>query len=562
MPRAGGGLLEGLTRDGPDQAVSSEEVCTQKPIRFADVGAARGVDYTFLNQIEAGRRLMPEATGGAGGWVDYDGDGRPDLFFPQGGDPAPPEVGPQPSDVLLRNGADGQFRDVSVQAGVSDRAFGHGVTAGDFDGDGFDDLYVGNVGEDVLLQNLGDGTYRPVPAESGIANPAWASSGAFGDLNGDGHLDLFVCNYVDYDPRYPVLCKNEDGDPATCHPAGVGPYPNVCFISNGDGTFTERLLDLGLDGPGSKSLGVVVADVTGDGRLDVFVANDTTANHLFRAGEDGRFSEEGGMVGLAGSGLGQYQASMGVAFGDYDRNGWFDFYVTHFADDSNTLYRGIGEAGFSDATRGEGLHEPTLPLLGFGTVMADFNTDGRADLFVANGHIDDWRDRFGDEYQMRAQLFRYDGRRWHECVHGAGDYFEKLRLGRAVATADFDRDGDTDLIVVNQNDPAALLENTSERGHWLRIRPLGIKATRTPVGVLVEVQQGEDRQVAQLAGGTSYCSAHELVLEFGLGDSAEPCEVTLRWPGGAVQTLTAVSVDQHLTVVERADRTTDAADDQ
>lgn len=545
-PEAARGLFSGLNElttnvDLADQATSK--------VQFEDVHSKSGLDFVFLNGLSK-KKLMPESTSGGAGWLDFDSDGWPDLFFPQGGDASSEVWRGQPTDRLFQNLEGDRFADVTDQACVTDNGYGHGVAVGDFNEDGFDDIYVSNVGEDSLLLNQGDGTFDDVTAQAQITNPLWSSSAAWGDIDVDGDLDLYVCNYVDYDPKHPISCTNEQGEPATCHPREVDGVSNVCFINQGDGSFREESNNRGLNAEGSKSLGVVIADFSGDGLPDVFVANDTTANHLFENKGDGQFEERGLSSGCSMSGLGQFQASMGVAFGDYDRNGWQDLYVSHFTSDSNTLYQNLGDGRFTDSTRTEGLHNATVPYLAFGTVMADFDLDGWHELFIANGHIDDWRDRTGDPWQMSPQLFSYDGQKWHETTDSAGEYFKQKFLGRAVASADYDRDGDLDLAVSHQNSNAAVLKNESANGHWLQIRLVGTHGNRRGVGAEVVVKQGDKRLVSQLAGGTSYCASHQSILIFGLGNSNLPCEVSVRWPSGSVKDHGVFSSDQFLTLFE------------
>lgn len=522
----------------------------QPRLRFVDVHEDLDLNFTFDNG-RSRARLMVESTSGGAGWLDYDADGWWDLFLPQGGNPFTQDEPSRPSgDRLFRNVLGHRFIDISEQAAISDVEFGHGTAVGDFDNDGFDDVYVTNVGPDLLYRNQGDGTFDEVSRSAGIDNPLWGSSAAWADLDLDGSLDLYVCNYVDYDPRNPVSCLYRTGEPGICHPEDADPVPNRCYLNQGDGTFDEVADERGLNGPESKALGVVVADFNGDRLPDVYVANDVAANHMFINRGDARFDEQAVALGCAYSGLGDYQASMGVAFGDYDENGFPDLYLTHFTQDSNTLYANHGPGGFEDTTRKAGLHRPTLPYLAFGTVMADFDCDGRQELFVANGHIDDWREITGDRWYMPPQLFSYDGSRWGEIGKAAGSYFEREWLGRAVATADFDGDGDLDVAVIHQNDEMALLRNDSERGHWLKFHFLGSSSNRRGIGVTVTVTQSGRRRTQQLPGGTSYCASHEPVLVFGLGDSSEPCHVAIHWPGGARQDLDAVLPDQRLLVRE------------
>lgn len=558
------GLLEGLavdphrgeageSGDRPQRNQHTGKVSETLPaggVRFSDVHGQIGLEFVCDNGASR-KKLMVESTAGGAGWLDYDSDGWPDLYLPQGGNPFAEDQMRRPSnDQLFRNVFGRAFVRVTEQAGISDAEFGHGVAVGDFDNDGFDDVYVTNVGPDILYHNNGDGTFTNVTKAAGIDSRLWGSSAAWGDLDSDGDLDLYVCNYVDYDPRHPIACLSDDGKPGICHPLKMDPVPNRCFLNLGDGTFRESAEEQGLTGPGSKALGLVIADFNGDTRPDVYVANDTAGNHLFLNQGGGRFQERALLLGCAYSGLGQYQASMGVAFGDYDNNGFPDLYLTHFTKDSNTLYANYGPQGFEDTTRSTGLHLPTLKYLGFGTVMADFDFNGRQELFVANGHIDDWRKQNGDLWYMPAQLFTFDGRAWQEVDSAAGPYFDHPWLGRAVASADFDNDNDLDLLVIHQNDPAALLRNDSQKGHWLKMQFVGIRSNRRGIGVEVTVVQGSQRFAQQLPGGTSYCASHQPVLFFGLGDSAHSCNVQVLWPSGQQQTMTDVAVDQSLVLYE------------
>lgn len=519
-------------------------------IEFVDVAEDKRTGFQYENGTSP-EKLMPAATSGGCGWIDFDRDGWQDLFLPQGGTLPCPSSGPDSKDELLRSVRGNQFVSCTVVAGVVDVGYGHGVAAGDFDNDGFTDIYVSNVGPDVLLRNLGDGTFEDVTATTGVINTRWAASAAFGDLDNDGDVEIYVCNYVDYDPSRPIACLDEKGSPTTCHPNNVDGVPNCCFWNNGDLTFTESADRVGLNGPGSKSLGVVIADLDRDRDMDVYVANDTEANHLFINDGKGMFVESGVGRGCAANGLGQLQASMGVAFGDYDRDGYQDLYVTHFLDDSNTLYRNLGGAVFADETRTIGLHQPTLDFLGFGTVMVDFDADGWQDLFVANGHIDDWRERTGAPWKMRAQLFRFGGTSWQEVSQKSGGYFQKEWLGRGCAISDYDRDGDVDLAVIHQNDHFSLLENRGRRGHWLQLRMVGSDSCRDGTGAEVVVDCGGSTFVHQVAGGTGYCSANSQEIFVGVGDSDGLVNLAIQWPSGATTTYNGVAADKRYVASEK-----------
>lgn len=555
QPPGSSGLAGGLPTAVRRPDARSEPAEALRPaapvnLKFNDVHEELGLEFVFDNGTSPAK-LMVESTSGGAGWLDYDGDGWWDLFLPQGGNPfAEGQARRTSNDQLFRNLEGRAFVRVTSPAGLEDAEFGHGTAIGDFDNDGFDDIYVTNVGPDILYRNQGDGTFENITAEAGIDNSLWAASAAWADLDLDGDLDLYVCNYVDYDPNHPHPCLSNDGKPGICHPDALDPVDNKCYVNHGDGTFQNEAEERGFYAAKGKSLGVVVADFNRDGLPDVFVANDTMPNHLFMNGGAAHFRETAVALGCAMSGLGEHQANMGVGFGDYDGNGYSDLYVTVFTKDSNTLFANFGPAGFQDVTRALGLHQPTLPYLAFGTVMSDFDGNGYQELLVANGHIDDWRERTGDLWYMPPQLFTFDGKKWRECGHNAGPYFDHVWLGRAVATADYDNDGDLDVAVVHQNDPLALLRNDSEAGHRLKLRFIGEQSNRRGIGVQVTVTQAGRDFYQELAGGTSYCTTHQPVMVFGLGADAAACEVAIRWPSGKRQALNQVAVDQELILRE------------
>lgn len=513
-------------------AASSEEkrklpatLNIQSPL-FVNVADQIGISFRYDNgAIE--KALMTESTGGGVGWLDYDRDGWQDLFFVQGGNPlnkTPHTEG----DQLFRNRGEEAFENVSLRSLPSDMFHGQGVAIADYDNDGFPDIYVTNVGANVLWKNNGDGSFSDVTEYAQVGDTHWSTSAAWADLDLDGDLDLYVCNYTVYDVHDPVPCMDDDGKPIICHPQLLEAENNSCYENLGDGTFRPILNKWGLEAEEGKSLGVIAADFDRDGLIDLFVANDVTPNHLFRAVELGKFVEEGVIQGCAMSSLGKYQASMGVACGDYDNNGYPDLYVSHFTDDSNTLYQNLRGIGFRDVTRLVQLHTPTLEFLAFGAMMTDFNFDGRMDLVVANGHIDDWRDR-GDAWKMTGQVFTFNGKHWQEVTKSAGNYFKIPLLGRAIAQADYDNDGSPDLAIVNQNEPAALLHNEQKDGHWLKVQLVGISSNRAGLGATVELKCNNNIQVQQLISGESYCASHEPVLFFGLGNHSDDCEILVHW---------------------------------
>lgn len=517
---------------------------------FEDVHQEAGIDFVYDRGV-SGKSLMVEATGGGVAWIDFDRDGLFDLYCVQGGNPIAGKDEKRPENRLFRNIGNGQFTDVTPWTETASGMYGQGVSAGDYDNDGFTDFVVTNVGTNDLYHNQGDGTFEHVTSTRITQDQLWSSSAAWGDLNRDGLLDLFVCNYLDYDPYDPVICTDATGKSGTCHPRHVDPVENSCFINQGNGQFEEITKSAGLTGPGSKSLGVVIADMNADGWQDIYVANDTTGNFLFINQHDGTFIESALAMGCSRNGAGSFEASMGVAFGDYDQDGRPDLYCTHFTIESNTLFRNLGPAGFADMTVPTRIQKPTEPYLGFGTIMADFNRDGHQEIFVTNGHIDDWRDR-GELLEMPPQLFQFDGKFWQECSEQSGRIFQKNFLGRGVASCDYDDDGDLDLAVVHQGAPLALLQNQSEQGHYLKVGLQGIRNNRLGIGAKVKFSINNQSQTQQLVGGSSYCSSHQPILLFTTPNHAPTCQLEITWPDGFVQTVAEVPLDQTVTVIEDA----------
>ncbi|MCA9208405.1 MAG: CRTAC1 family protein [Planctomycetales bacterium] len=508
-------------------------------------------DFVYHNG-EQGNSLMVETLGGGCGWLDYDCDGHWDAYLCQGGNPTASHTASEPNDVLLRLAADGKFTNVAELARITEQGYSQGVSIGDFDNDGFDDIYVTNVGRNSLFQNLGDGTFQEITVQAGVGDERWSSSSAFADLDHDGDLDLYVCNYCVYDPRQPLECRNAKGEPRICHPRDVEAWPDECYFNQGDGTFTAEARSRGLYGEGNKALGVAVADFNGDGWVDVYVANDTTANFIFISQGDGHFREEAIVRGCAIDRQGAYQASMGLAVGDYDGDGWLDIYSTHFYEESNTLYRNLGAGVFEDVTGILGLHDPTMLRLGFGTVMQDFNQNGWPELFVANGHIENYPNN--PLHAMQPQLFEYGGVKWKECTASSGEFFRQKRIGRGVAACDFDNDGGPDLCVVHQNASASLLENASERGSFLVIAFKGHDSNRRGIGCQVTVTVNGRQYTQQLFAGGSYASSHQPYLFFGLGDCSGPGRVEVVWPSKKRQTLESVGLNQKIILDERDGR--------
>jgi enediyne biosynthesis protein E4 len=520
--------------------------------KFSNVRDGSGIEHTYWNGA-SGDVLMVESLGAGACWLDMDHDGLLDCYLVQGERPESKDRSECLGNLLFRQSEGHRFHGVGRAAGVNDRSYGQGVSAADFDNDGFVDLYVTNVSANRMYRNQGDGTFEEIASQNGTDDGRWSSSAAWTDLDLDGDLDLYVCNYLKYDPFAPLLCE-KDGESAMCHPRQLEPWPDECFENLGDGTFAPVSDKWGLKGDGSKALGVVVADFDNNGWPDIYVANDTTANFMFinqaESGPDGpRFIESAVRLGSALSGSGSFQASMGIAVGDIDNDQLIDIFLTHFTGESNTLYKNWGPAGFEDISSNVGIRKASLDRLGFGVLMHDFDQNGTPDLIVANGHIDE-RNADGAGYRQSLQLLTLAGDSWVDCSDKSGEVFLDKSVGRGVAGGDYDRDGDLDLLVVNQNSSTYLLRNDSVRGHWLKIGFVGVASNRNGVGCRVLVHAGDRVLMQELVGGASYCSSHEHVLVFGLGKHDSVVDIDVVWPGGTQQTLKEVTIDRSVVFVE------------
>lgn len=515
---------------------------------FRDVAQQVGISHVFDNGASP-RALMTESTGGGVGWIDVDCDGLIDLYLSQGGAQCPESDASLGRDQLFRQSVSGQFKDCFAAAGLDDNGFGHGLAAGDFDNDGFDDLFVANSGRSRLFLNNGDGTFRDGTGLMVGIRDVWSSTAAWADINGDGDLDLYVCNYAIYDACNPVECLDKEGIPSICHPRNVESQPDFCFISNGAGALRENAGELGLSGPGNKALGLVIADLDGEAGAEIYIANDTTANFLFKRGAEGAYTNAAPLLGGAFNATGEPQASMGVGYGDYDGNGFPDLLLTHFSGESNTLYQNRGSQGFVDVSGMTGLRELTLPKLGFGTVMEDFNLDGNMDLFVTNGHIDP-RYAEAEGYEMVPQLFSFDGVRWQECGGDENPFLNERRVGRSIGTADYDRDGDLDMCIVHHNSPAQLMQNTTTPANSLQVRLTGTATNRNAINTRVTVISAGRSLTRELVAGTSYAASHERVLTFPLSESTDFLEVIVKWYGEGEESFQVAADARSILIVE------------
>jgi tetratricopeptide (TPR) repeat protein len=511
---------------------------------FHDDARAAGLRFTFVNGATAQKQL-PETMSGGVGLLDYDGDGRLDVYLLQGGT-FPPDATPRPcGDRLYHNRGDGTFEDVTRASGLAavPGGYGHGLSVGDYDNDGRPDIFVTRWRSYALYHNRGDGTFEDATAAAGLGGDRdWPTSSAFADLDGDGDLDLYVCHYLAWDAEKPEVCRSpSSGRVNPCDPQRFAARPDHLFRNDG-GRFVDITNNAGIIDRDGRGLGVVAADFDEDGRLDLFVANDGTANFLFLNRGGMKFEEVGHDLGIAAAGGGGYRAGMGVARGDLDGDGRIDLVVTNFFGESSTFYQNLGGGLYTDRTAAVGLAAPSRYRLGFGVAFLDADTDGRLDLFTANGHIAD--DRPEIPYEMPAQILLggADGR-LTDVSAGAGPPFQVPRLARGLAIGDLDDDGRVDAIVVGHEGPAAYFHNAGPGGHWITIRLEGTRSNRDAVGARVTIEAGGRRQVADRFGGGSYQSASDPRLHFGLGSSTRVDAVEVRWPAGRVDHLRDLPAD-------------------
>ncbi len=494
---------------------------------------AAGVDWTHVRG-GATRYWFPEIMGGGVAFLDYDRDGALDLYLVQSGE-LDPAAARRPGNALYRNRGDGTFEDATARAGVGDDGYGMGVACGDYDADGHVDLYVTNVGANVLYRNRGDGTFEDATASAGVGDPGWGTSAAFVDVDGDGLLDLFVVNYLTWSIETELDCRAGSGERDYCSPNNYDrPARDVLYRNRGDGTFEDVTAAAGLGAAFGNGLGVTWADFDRDGDFDLYVANDGMANQLWVNDGRGRFSDGALVAGCAVNRHGTPEAGMGVAAADLDADGWFDLFMTHLRNESNTYYRNVG-GDFTDATAVVGLSGPSIDFTGFGMGFADLDLDGWLDLFVANGRVGKWEPSPdpADPYAEPNLLFRGGaGGRFQEVSPRGGTATPVLGTSRGAAFGDYDGDGDVDVAVVESGRRLRLLRNVAGDGGRSAVLDVLDERGAPALGAVVEARLGERVLRRRCEAAYGYCASHDPRVVVGLGAEEGLSDVVVTWPDG------------------------------
>lgn len=526
--------------------------------RFVDVAQDLGLNFTYENGFD-GRYFMPEIMGSGAALLDYDNDGDLDLYLVQGGHLLA-QKGDQPvGDRLFRNDMEKDqpnslaFTDVTEESGIRAFGYGQGVAVGDYNNDGFADLYVANFGKNQLWRNLGNGTFVEVSAETGIQDARWSVSASWLDFDRDGFLDLYIGNYCEYDPGVNEKCFSPRPD--YCNPILFPAAPDSFWRNLGNGTFENITQASGIAGAFGRALGVIATDVNGDDLQDLYVANDLTANQLWINLGDGRFEDRGMMSGSGVVFNGLPGASMGVDAADFDNDGDEDLFMTHLTGQLNTLYVNDGTGNFRDRTQGLGLGGPSLPYTGFGTGFIDYDNDGWLDLVIANGAVKkrDVLIAAGNEYPFgeRNQLYRnLNGKRF-ELDEEAGAAFEKVEISRGIAFGDLDNDGDKDMVMMNIAAPMQVLLNTHQGNQWVGFRLLGKEQHRDMVGTKITIEHSKGQMVhRQVRNDGSFASANDPRLLVGLGTGVHTVHVRVLWPDGKQERWPEMTVNRYWTLVQ------------
>jgi hypothetical protein len=519
-------------------------------VQFTDVTAQAGIHFTH-NAGRTGHKYLPETLGAGCAFFDFDGDGWPDILLINGKDFTP--RGRKTTAALYHNNHDGTFTDVTKGSGLDVEMYGLGVAIADYDNDGREDVYITALEGDHLFHNEGNGKFRDVTQAAGIQNANFGASAAWLDYDHDGKVDLFVANYVQWSAKGDLFCSLDGSTKSYCTPESYKGTRSRLFHNLGNGRFEDVTEKAGLGDPTSKSLGVTVLDYNNDGWPDLFVANDTQPNKLYRNLGNGTFKEEGMTAGVAYGEDGVARGAMGADAGDYDRSGRPHLLVGNFSNQMLGLYHNEGNGLFVDEAPSSTVGRSSLLSLSFGVFFFDYDLDGYPDIFAANGHIEDEIGRVQPKvsYKETPLLFRNLGNhRFDNVSSQVGPAFSKAMVARGAAYADFDHDGDLDVLISTNNGPAVLLRNDGgDRNHWLSVRLAGTKSNRDGIGAVVRVESAGGKQWNMVRSGSSYCSQSDLALTFGLGADAS-ANVEVVWPSGAKQQFKNVGANERVLVDE------------
>jgi hypothetical protein len=525
------------------------------PSAFEEVPpASSGITWVHTAGKSA-EKYLPETSGAGCAFLDFDNDGWMDIYLVNSGKSEfynPPHP---LRNALYRNNRDGTFTDVTEKAGVAGGGYGMGVAVGDYNGDGFPDIYVTQVGRSILYRNNGDGTFTDVTGKAGVAAPGWNSSAVWFDYDNDGRLDLFVCQFVEFD-KATGCGVDKDGVRHYCIPRIFKPRPSWLFHNNGDGTFTDVSRETGIAEHLGKSWGVVATDVNNDGRMDLFVSNDTVANFLY-INRGGKFQEEGLTADVAYSADGRARSGMGVDSADFNEDGWMDIFLANIDQEIFSLYKNNKDGTFEDVAMQQGIGMATRWMSGWGLKFLDYDNDGNMDLILSNGFPDDLIDQLSHEvtYREPLLLFQNNGRSFVNVSEQSGPVFAKRFAARGLAIGDFNNDGGVDVLISNNDEPPILLRNNVGRqNHWLGLRLVGRKSNPDAVGARVTYQAGDSRRNRMKVGGGSFLSSHDPRIVLGAGKNTKIEWLEIKWPqpSGAIERFTNLPIDRYITIVEGA----------